>query len=116
MHEITADIPVGIQDFREVRSGGLYYLDNTDLIAHIPDRPGTKVLLYTRLRRFGKSMDLSMLDAFLNIGHKGNSWFDSLKISEGKELEEFKNVYPVLYFDFKKALLKHIRCIHRKTF
>lgn len=104
---ITIDIPVGIQDFMEVRSGGLlYYVDKTDLIAHILDKPGTKVFLYTRPRRFGKSINLSMLDAFLNMEYKGNSWFDGLKISERKDLEEFKNIYPVLYFDFKNSTVE----------
>lgn len=93
-------IPIGIQDFKEVRDKDYYYVDKSDLIAQILDT-GAKVYLFTRPRRFGKSLNLSMLDAFLNMKHKGNTWFDGLRISERKDLEPRKNSSPVIYFDFK---------------
>jgi len=60
------------------------------------------VYLYTRPRRFGKSLNLSMLDAFFNLKYpKDNGWFDGLKVSECGECLEHRNSYPVIYFDFK---------------
>ena len=93
-------IPIGIQDFKEIRSEDYYYIDKSDLIAQILDAKA-KVYLFTRPRRFGKSLNLSMMDAFLNVKHKGNTWFDGLRVSERKDLEPRKNASPVLYFDFK---------------
>ncbi|MFT0899546.1 AAA family ATPase [Candidatus Methanoprimaticola sp. MG2] len=93
-------IPIGIQDFKEIRGDDYYYVDKSDLIAQILDSK-VEVYLFTRPRRFGKSLNLSMLDAFLNVKHKGNTWFDGLRVSERKDLEPRKNASPVLYFDFK---------------
>lgn len=93
-------IPVGIQDFKKLRDEDYYYVDKSDLIAQILDG-GAEVYLFTRPRRFGKSLNLSMMDAFLNVKHKGNTWFDGLKISERDDLGPRKNASPVLYFDFK---------------
>lgn len=93
-------IPIGIQDFKEIRNEDYCYIDKSDLIAQILDG-GAEVYLFTRPRRFGKSLNLSMLDAFLNVKHKGNTWFDGLRVSERKDLEPRKNASPILYFDFK---------------
>ncbi|MFT0899757.1 AAA family ATPase [Candidatus Methanoprimaticola sp. MG2] len=93
-------IPIGIQDFKKLRDEDYYYMDKSDLIAQILDG-GAEVYLFTRPRRFGKSLNLSMMDAFLNVEHKGNTWFDGLRISERDDLEPRKNASPVLYFDFK---------------
>ena len=56
-------IPIGVDNFKELRDGGGYYVDKTSLISDILDSNLTKVFLYTRPRRFGKSLNLSMLDA-----------------------------------------------------
>ena len=69
---IWGGIPIGVQSFTKVRDLNLYYVDKTDLIDSILNDVGTEVFLYTRPRRFGKSLNLSMLDAYLNIQHKGN--------------------------------------------
>ena len=62
----------------------------------------TKVYLYTRPRRFGKSLNLSMLDAFFNLKYpKDNKWFDGLKVSECEMCQKHRNAYPVINFDFK---------------
>mgnify|MGYP000778076331 CR=1 FL=1 len=86
-------IPIGIQDFKKLRDEDYYYVDKSDLIAQILDG-GAEVYLFTRPRRFGKSLNLSMLDAFLNVKHKGNTWFDGLRVSERKDLEPRKNASP----------------------
>lgn len=61
------DIPIGVQDFRKVRKLGIYYMDKSLLIDRILSRRGIEVHLFTRPRRFEKSMNLSILDAYLNL-------------------------------------------------
>jgi len=94
-------LPIGVQDFKEIRDSDLLYVDKSDMISQIMSE-GAKVYLYTRPRRFGKSLNLSMLDAFFNLKYpKDNGWFDGLKVSECGECLEHRNSYPVIYFDFK---------------
>ena len=94
-------LPIGHQDFKELRDGNYLYVDKSDMISQIvKDR--AKVYLYTRPRRFGKSLNLSMLDAFFNIQYsKDNTWFEGLKVSDCIECRDHKNSYPVICFDFK---------------
>ena len=90
-----------MQNFRELREGGYLYVDKTDMISQILTQ-GAKAYLYTRPRRFGKSLNLSMLDAFFNIEYKGdNPYFEGLKVSDGGRCDEHMNAYPVVFFDFK---------------
>ena len=94
-------LPIGVQDFKKVRDEGYLYVDKSDLIPQILSQK-SEVYLYTRPRRFGKSLNLSMLDAFFNIKYpKDNTWFDGLKVSDCRECDEHKNAYPVIMFDFK---------------
>lgn len=60
-------LPVGIEDFREIRQLGFYYIDKTKLIEQLLDNWG-KVNLFTRPRRFGKTLNMSMLRYFFKIG------------------------------------------------
>jgi len=76
-----------------------YYVDKTLLIKDILSSDTTGVYLFTRPRRFGKTTNLSMLDAFFNIEYKGNTWFDGLEISKYPEYEKFKNAFPVIHID-----------------
>ncbi len=69
-------LPVGIEDFREIRNGKYYYVDKTALIGELLDG-GNKVSLFTRPRRFGKSLNMSMLRSFFEIG-TDRSLFDGL--------------------------------------
>ena len=95
-------LPIGVQDFKEIRDSNLLYIDKSDMISQILSE-GAVAYLYTRPRRFGKSLNLSMLDAFFNIRYpKDNKWFDGLKVTECIECQEHKNAYPVIYFDFKE--------------
>ena len=88
-------IPGGVDDFRKIREGGYYFVDKSELVSDIVnDR--SKVFLFTRPRRFGKSLNLSMIDAFFNLEYKGNKWFDGLKVNSHPEVEEHRNAYPVI--------------------
>ena len=95
-------LPIGVQDFKEIRDSDYLYVDKSDMISQILSE-GTEAYCFTRPRRFGKSLNLSMLDAFFNVKYpKDNKWFDGLKVSECKECQEHKNAYPVIYFDLKE--------------
>ena len=59
-------IPIGVDDFKEIRDEGYYFVDKSELISDILSERN-KVYLFTRPRRFGKSLNLSMLDAFFNL-------------------------------------------------
>ena len=104
-------IPKGRDDFKELREDGYYFVDKSELISDLlKDR--SKAYLFTRPRRFGKSLNLSMLDAFFNIKYKGNTWFDGLKVNDHPEVEEHRNAYPVIrlsmndldYLDYNEFL------------
>ena len=93
-------IPGGVDDFRKIREGGYYFVDKSELVSDIVnDR--SKVFLFTRPRRFGKSLNLSMIDAFFNLEYKGNKWFDGLKVNSHPEVEEHRNAYPVIILNMK---------------
>ena len=66
-------LPVGIDDFRKIRENDYYYVDKTNLIRDIIDN-GSEVTLFTRPRRFGKTLNMSMLKAFFEIG-ADPAWF-----------------------------------------
>ena len=87
--------------FSDLRSDGFYYVDKTLLIKDILDANDRGIYLFTRPRRFGKTTNLSMLNAFFNIEYKGNTWFDGLEISKYPEYEKYKNAFPVIYLNLK---------------
>ena len=89
-------LPVGIENFREIRTGGFYYVDKTGLIKTLLENPG-KVNLFTRPRRFGKTLNMSMLKYFFEAGSdvmpfNNITLFDGLEISKEKELCERHHV------------------------
>lgn len=94
-------LPIGIANFSKLRDVGCYYVDKTSLIREIISNPGIEVFLFTRPRRFGKTLNLSMIDAFFNIDHKGNAWFDGLAVDGCEECRLEKNRYPVIWLSFK---------------
>ena len=75
-------LPVGIENFEEIRSNGYYYIDKTKLIEQLLDNRG-KVNLFTRPRRFGKTLNMSMLKCFFEIG-TDPALFDGLAISSNE--------------------------------
>lgn len=95
-------LPVGIEDFAEIRQAGFYYVDKTKFIEQLLDGWG-KVNLFTRPRRFGKTLNMSMLRYFFEIGADA-SLFDGLQIAKNKKLcEEYQGKYPVIFFSFKNV-------------
>lgn len=93
-------LPVGIESFEKIRTQDFYYVDKTVMIRDLIQRWG-EVNLFTRPRRFGKSLNMSMLKAFFEIG--GNrALFDGLKISKEKEIcEEYMGKFPVISISLK---------------
>ncbi len=100
-YELMRGIPIGVSDFMEVRDLNGLYVDKTELIIEILDQPLKKVFLFTRPRRFGKTMNMSMLEAFFDLKYKGNPWFEGLRIDGREDLSEHKNAYPVIYLSMK---------------
>ena len=93
-------LPVGIDDFRKLRESDFYYVDKTRLIEQLLLN-WSEVTLFTRPRRFGKSLNMSMLRSFFEIG-TDKSLFDSLYISGNKALcGEYMGKYPVIFLSFK---------------
>lgn len=82
--EMRIKLPVGIESFEEIRKYGYYYVDKTLLIKQVLEE-GSKVKLFTRPRRFGKTLNMSMLKSFFEIG-TDPSLFEGLHISENTEL------------------------------
>ena len=98
--ELKIKLPVGIESFEEIRTEGFYYIDKTNLIRDLLEGWG-KVNLFTRPRRFGKSLNMSMLKSFFEIGAK-KELFDGLAISGEHALcERYMGKFPVISVTFK---------------
>lgn len=93
-------LPTGIEDFEEMISGDYYYVDKTMLIKSLITEE-SKVTLFTRPRRFGKTLNMSMLKYFFEID-RDKKLFDGLKITEDKEFcDEYMGKYPVVSVSLK---------------
>ena len=93
-------LPTGIENFEEIRSENFYYVDKTMLIRSLFLEEG-KVTLFTRPRRFGKTLNMSMLKNFFEVG-SDPSLFDGLAISDNKELcQKYQGKYPVISISLK---------------
>ena len=93
-------LPVGIENFEEIRKEGFYYVDKTGLIRDLLNNWG-KVNLFTRPRRFGKTLNMSMLKSFFEIG-TDKTLFDGLAISKEKALcEAYMGKFPVVFVSLK---------------
>ena len=92
-------ISTGTENFKELLDNNYYYVDKTSLIE---DVLSDKVMLYTRPRRFGKTLNLSMLYYFFSNKEKENSYlFEGLNISKDKEILKHQNQYPVIFLTLK---------------
>jgi len=94
-------LPIGKDNFRSLRNQDCYYVDKTGLIMDILDDDSVEVFLFTRPRRFGKTLNMTMIDSFFNIEYKGNHWFDGLKITEDGRYADKMNAYPVIFISMK---------------
>ena len=96
----TLKLPVGIDDFRKLRESHFYYVDKTRLIEQLLLN-WSEVTFFTRPRRFGKTLNMSMLKSFFDIG-TDKTLFDGLYISGNKELcDEYMGKYPVIFLSLK---------------
>lgn len=95
-------LPIGIDGFEKIRTNNFYYVDKTMFIAELLQNWG-EVNLFTRPRRFGKTLNLSMLKCFFEIGGR-KELFNGLKISQEKELiEEYMGQFPVISVSLKSV-------------
>lgn len=95
-------LPVGIEDFKEIREENFYYIDKTQLIEQLFTYWG-EVNLFTRPRRFGKTLNMSMLRYFFEIG-TDKDLFAGLYISQNKKIcEEYLGQYPVIFLSLKSV-------------
>ena len=108
-------IAVGNESFEEIRQSGLYYVDKTELLYELVGQTGNRVFQFTRPRRFGKTLNLSMMQSFFDISRDSRELFQGLRISEHKEFcAAWMNQYPVIFLslkdvdglDFEKAYAK----------
>ena len=98
--ENTLKLPVGIDSFDKIRKNGYYYVDKSRLIEQLLEIGG-KVTSFTRPRRFGKTLNMSMLRSFFETGTDA-SLFDGLYISGNKEIcDEYMGKYPVIFLSLK---------------
>ena len=96
----TQKLPIGIENFKEMRKQDFYYVDKTGLIVDLLADWG-KVNLFTRPRRFGKTLNMSMLASFFEVGADA-SLFGGLRVSEEKELcENYLGKFPVVFVSLK---------------
>ena len=92
-------LPIGIENFKEMIDKDFYYVDKTDFICEVLKE---SFALYTRPRRFGKTLNMSMLYYFFSIKEKDNHYlFDGLKISDNKKAMQYQNQFPVIFMTLK---------------
>lgn len=102
----TLKLPIGIENFEEIRTEGFYYVDKTGMISDLLRNWG-KANLFTRPRRFGKSLNMDMLRYFFSYGCNARL-FDGLAIAGEKELcEKYMGKFPVISITFKNAESMH---------
>lgn len=106
------DIALGLEDYRELVTGNNYYVDKTLLVKETIE-VNSKVVLFTRPRRFGKSLNISMLNYFFNIDGSGKGLFDDCRLarSDNPHFDEYGK-YPVIFLklkDMKRSTEKEAR-------
>ena len=95
-------IAVGDESFDDIRKAGLYYVDKTELLYDLVEQTKNKVTLFSRPRRFGKTLNMSMMESFFDINRDSKAVFEGLDISKHQEFcSEWMNQYPVLFISFK---------------
>ena len=93
-------LPTGIENFKTMIDKSAYYVDKTNFIKDVLNE---QVVLYTRPRRFGKTLNMSMLYYFFSIKEKGNSYlFNGLNISKNKDALKAQNKYPTIFISLKE--------------
>ncbi len=96
--------PLGASDFETIRKNEYFYIDKTALIEELYNNEGTNVFLFTRPRRFGKTMAMSMLSSFFDISKESRDIFDGLDISRNREIcDKWMNKFPAVFVSFKNV-------------
>lgn len=97
---IRYNIPIGIFEFEKIRKNDYYYVDKTELIQALVKTEPAEITLFTRPRRFGKTLVMSMLASFFDIRRDSRDLFEGLKIAEDQKLcELWMNKWPVIFFE-----------------
>lgn len=95
-------VGVGKSDFEALRKSDNYYVDKTDIMYELVEETDNQVTLFTRPRRFGKTLTMSMMLNFFSIRKESRDIFEGLKITEHREFcQKWMNQYPVLFISFK---------------
>lgn len=96
-------LPIGIDDFKSV-ADSCYYIDKTGIISFLCALPRGTAVLFTRPRRFGKSLMLSMLETFFIKGEDNSSYFSDKKIASRPDIiEKYQNRFPVIFLNMKNV-------------
>jgi hypothetical protein len=99
-------LPIGISDFEELVKNDYYYVDTTKMIADVY-RDAAKIILLTRPRRFGKTLNMSMLSYFFDNRKKTSQLFEGLDVAEDVEVMGALNAYPTIFITFKDTKDRH---------
>ncbi|GFI48404.1 hypothetical protein IMSAGC019_03731 [Lachnospiraceae bacterium] len=101
---MTFKVGVGKTDFEALRTSNNYYVDKTDIMYELVEETDNQATLFTRPRRFGKTLMMSMFLNFFSLKKESKGIFDGLKITKHKEFcVKWMNQYPVLFLSFKDA-------------
>ena len=93
-------LPIGIENFSELRKRNYYYVDKTELIEQVLE-DGSQVILFTRPRRFGKSVTANMLTAYYSRGCDSEELFSGFEISKDPDFKKHLNKYDVIHLDIQ---------------
>lgn len=95
-------MPVGYENFEEVRRSGRYYVDKTEILYELVQNEGNKVTLFTRPRRFGKTLTMRMMESFFALGRDSRELFQGLSVMRHEQFcREWMNQFPVIFVTFK---------------
>ena len=100
---MTRTVAIGIQDFEKIRQGNYFYIDKTSLIKEWWES-GDDTTLITRPRRFGKTLNMSMLEQFFSVDYAGRGdLFEGLSIWEEEKYRSMQGTYPVISLSFARV-------------
>jgi len=108
-------LPIGISNFKEIVEENYYYIDKTDFISEVINN-GAKVILLPRPRRFGKTLNLSMLRFFFKNRGDNQELFRGLKIAQTTEFREYLGKYPVIFLSFKDIKQRNFESSYEKLY
>ena len=100
MHDMARTVAIGLQSFEKVRTRNVFYVDKTDFIREWWEN-GDDVTLITRPRRFGKTLNMSMVEQFFSVDYAGRGdLFEGLSIWESEKYRQLQGTYPVISLSF----------------